>query len=75
TQGHCAENLAVIRHLALNLLSQEKSSKGGTHAKSVFVNKYCEGIEGYQSKDVSGKQRYMRQGYGTTQNLQQRYDR
>lgn len=33
TQGHCAENLAVIRHLALNLLSQEKSAKGGTQAK------------------------------------------
>lgn len=33
TQGYCAENLAVIRHLALNLLSQEKSAKGGTRAK------------------------------------------
>ncbi len=32
-QGYCAENLAVIRHLALNLLSQEKSAKGGTRAK------------------------------------------
>ena len=33
TQGYCAENLAVIRHLAVNLLSQEQSAKGGTHAK------------------------------------------
>ena len=33
TQGYCAENLAVIRHLALNLLTQEKSAKGGTRAK------------------------------------------
>lgn len=33
TQGHCAENLAVIRHLAVNLLTQEKSAKGGTRAK------------------------------------------
>jgi predicted transposase YbfD/YdcC len=33
TQGHSAENLAVIRHLVVNLLSQEKSAKGGTRAK------------------------------------------
>ena len=33
TQGYSAENLAVIRHLAVNLLSQEKSAKGGTRAK------------------------------------------
>lgn len=32
-QGYSAENLAVIRHLAVNLLSQEKSAKGGTRAK------------------------------------------
>lgn len=31
--GHSGENLAVIRHIALNLLTQEKSAKGGTHAK------------------------------------------
>jgi predicted transposase YbfD/YdcC len=33
TKGYSAENLAVIRHLAVNLLSQEKSAKGGTRAK------------------------------------------
>jgi predicted transposase YbfD/YdcC len=33
TQGYSGENLAVIRHLALNLLTQEKSAKGGTRAK------------------------------------------
>lgn len=32
-QGHSAENLAVIRHIAVNLLSQEKSVKVGTRAK------------------------------------------
>lgn len=33
TQGYSGENLAVIRHLALNLLTQEKSAKGGIRAK------------------------------------------
>ncbi|MBD1822934.1 ISAs1 family transposase [Cyanobacteria bacterium FACHB-DQ100] len=33
TLGYSGENLAVIRHLALNLLTQEKSAKGGIHAK------------------------------------------
>jgi len=32
TQGYSAENLAIIRHLAVNLLTQEKTAKGGTHA-------------------------------------------
>lgn len=31
--GYSGENLAVIRHLAVNLLSQDRSAKGGIHAK------------------------------------------
>ena len=33
TLGYSGENLAVIRHLALNLLTQKKSAPGGTRAK------------------------------------------
>lgn len=33
TLGYSGENLAVIRHLALNLLTQEKSAKGGVRAR------------------------------------------
>lgn len=33
TCGYSGENLAVIRHIALNVLTQEKSAKGGIHAK------------------------------------------
>jgi len=33
TAGYSGENLAVIRHIALNLLTQESSAKGGTRAK------------------------------------------
>lgn len=32
-QDHGAENLAVLRHMALNLLKQEKTAKGGVRAK------------------------------------------
>lgn len=32
-KDHAAENLAVLRHIALNLLKSEKTAKGGIHAK------------------------------------------
>ena len=32
-KDHAPENLAVLRHMALNLLKHEKTAKGGIHAK------------------------------------------
>ena len=32
-QGNADQNLAVMRHMALNLLKQEKTAKGGIKAK------------------------------------------
>lgn len=32
-QGFASENMATLRHMALNLLKQDKSVKGGVHAK------------------------------------------
>ena len=34
-KGHAAENMAVLRHIALNLLKQEETAKGGIRAKQL----------------------------------------
>ncbi len=35
--GHSAENMAVIRHIAVNLLKKEKTQKVGVHAKRLLA--------------------------------------
>jgi predicted transposase YbfD/YdcC len=32
-EGHSAQNFAILRHIALNMLKKEKTAKGGIHAK------------------------------------------
>jgi predicted transposase YbfD/YdcC len=36
-KDHAPANLAVLRHIALNLLKQEKTAKGGIHAKQLLA--------------------------------------
>jgi predicted transposase YbfD/YdcC len=49
-KDHAPENLAVIRHMALNLLKQEKSAKGGIKAKRL----QCAWSEDYLLKVLEG---------------------
>lgn len=48
--GHAAENLAVLRHLALNLLRQERSVKVGVKAKRLM----CGWDDAYLRKVLAG---------------------
>src|SRR5258708_19686484 len=46
-QGHADENLAVLRHISLNLLRQERSSRVGIHAnrlKAGWDNTYLQRV-------------------------------
>lgn len=51
--GHGAENLATLRQMALNLLKQEKSAKGGVHNKRM----QAAWDEDYLVKVLSGSMR------------------
>jgi predicted transposase YbfD/YdcC len=56
TSGYAGENLAVIRHIALNLLTQEKSAKGGIQArrhKAGWDDRYLEKIFSHAFKPTS----------------------
>lgn len=50
-KGHSAENMAIIRHIAVNLLKKEKTHKVGVHAKQLtaacnneYLGKILQGV-------------------------------